>query len=55
MTRAWIGSDHGDQLTMLPLDARDLLPAEHQVWDVLELVGADRPPGATTAYAKPHR
>jgi transposase len=50
MTRAWISSDQGDQLAMLPIDARDLLPADHRAWGVLEQVGELDLSAFTAAY-----
>jgi transposase len=50
MTRAWISSDQGDQLAMLPIDARDLLPADHRAWDVLEQVAELDLSAFTAAY-----
>src|SRR5258705_4210161 len=38
MVRPLIGSDRGEQVFLLPVDARDLLPAGQLVWDVQEMV-----------------
>jgi transposase len=38
MARRWIGSDQGAQPALLPVDARDLLPAGHVAFDVIDLV-----------------
>src|SRR6266545_4225136 len=38
MTRRWIDGDRVEQRALLPLDAADLLPADHLVWEILTLV-----------------
>src|SRR5260370_7656935 len=50
VSRARSGSDQGDQVAMLAVDVRDLLPAGHGVWDVLELVGQLDLSGFAGAY-----
>jgi transposase len=38
VSRAWITSDQGQQPVLLPVEIKDLLPADHLVWDILEMV-----------------
>jgi transposase len=38
MVRPMLASDRGTQPTLLPLDARDLLPADHMAWEILTVV-----------------
>jgi transposase len=38
MVRRMLASDRGTQPALLPVDARDMLPADHMVWDILAIV-----------------
>lgn len=50
MARWWIGSDQGAQPALLAVDARDLLPAGHVAFDVIDLVAGFDLSGFAAAY-----
>jgi transposase len=39
MARSWVGSDRGGQPTLMAAHVADMLPVDHRVWRILELVG----------------
>lgn len=50
MTRPWIDGDRVEQRVLLPLDAADLLPADHLAWAMLTLVDELDLAGFEAAY-----